>query len=145
MSAVTAFTTALGVEVAAGSTLTLREAPDGAAPTGPDRLVLFKVTDAPATHEGLTAAGYDVVYGRRLYMDNGETAVTDDPGELADRDYYTLAYAERGTRPEPATAAFEGPAATDGGTRRPADTPTVRAERAEVAACGDEVPEVPPR
>jgi len=107
VSAVTAFTTALGVEIDAGTGLSLREAAGGASPTGPDRLVLFKVTDAPATHEGLDAAGYDVVYGRRLYMEQGETVVTDDPTEVDERDYYTLAYAERRDfQPERATAKF---------------------------------------
>lgn len=102
------FTTALGVEVAAGASLTLHEAARGAAPTGPDRMVLFKVTDVPATHERLVDAGYEVVYGRRLYMEQGETVVTDDPEELTERDYYTLAYAEkRGLEAEPATATFE--------------------------------------
>lgn len=95
VSAVTAFATALGVEIGAGAGLALREASGGDSPTGPDRMVLFKVTDAPATHEGLTAAGYDVTYGRRLYMDEGETLVTNDPDDLADRDYYTLGYAEK--------------------------------------------------
>ncbi|ACV47987.1 MULTISPECIES: cobalt-factor II C(20)-methyltransferase [Halomicrobium] len=108
VSAVSAFTTALGVEVAAGASLTLHEAARGAAPTGPDRMVLFKVTDVPATHERLVDAGYEVVYGRRLYMEQGETVVTDDPEELTERDYYTLAYAEkRGLEAEPATATFE--------------------------------------
>jgi len=107
VSAVTAFTTALGIEISAGSSLTLHEAARGDAPTGPDRMVLFKVTDAPTTHERLRDAGYDVVYGRRLYMEQGETVVTDDPGELSERDYYTLAYAEKSDlEPEPATAAF---------------------------------------
>ena len=107
VSAVTAFTTALGVEIDAGAGLALREAARGASPTGPDRMVLFKVTDAPATHEGLVEAGYDVRYGRRLYMEQGETAVTTDPEEIADRDYYTLAYAEkRGLEKDRATAAF---------------------------------------
>ncbi len=129
VSAVTAFTTALGVEVEAGGGLALREAAGGAAPTGPDRLVLFKVTDAPATDEGLTAAGYETVYGRRLYMEQGETVVTPDPERIAERDYYTLAYAERGERPTPATAAFE-PAATDGGR--------AREERATAVSAGDE-------
>jgi precorrin-2/cobalt-factor-2 C20-methyltransferase len=119
VSAVTAFTTALGVEVAAGASLTLREAAGGDTPTGPDRMVLFKVTDVPATHERLADAGYEVRYGRRLYMEQGETVVTDDPDELADRDYYTLAYAEkRGIDAEPATATFETEAetpASDGG------------------------------
>ncbi|WP_336363560.1 cobalt-factor II C(20)-methyltransferase [Halalkalicoccus salilacus] len=108
VSAVTAFTTALGVEIDAGAGLALREAARGASPTGPERMVLFKVTDAPATHERLVEAGYDVTYGRRLYMEQGETLVTDDPHELDDRDYYTLAYAEkRGLEKERATAAFE--------------------------------------
>ncbi len=108
VSAVTAFTTALDVEIDAGSGLALREAANGAAPTGPDRMILFKVTDAPTTHAQLTAAGYDVVYGRRLYMEQGDTTVTRDPDDLADRDYYTLAYAERrGLDKDRATAAFE--------------------------------------
>jgi precorrin-2/cobalt-factor-2 C20-methyltransferase len=41
-------------------------------------------------------------------MEQGETLVTDDPEELTDRDYYTLAYAEReGTETVPATATFD--------------------------------------
>ena len=108
VSAVTAFATALGVEIEAGTGLSLREAADGAAPTGPDRMILFKVTDAVATHEGLVDAGYDVRYGRRLFMEQGETTVTNDPTEVAERDYYTLAYAERrGLERDLATAAFE--------------------------------------
>jgi precorrin-2/cobalt-factor-2 C20-methyltransferase len=108
VSAVTAFATALDVEIRAGSTLALHEADGTDTPTDADRMVLFKVTDVPATHETLCEAGYDVVYGRRLYMEHGETVVTDDPEKLADRDYYTLAYAERGdTSERPATAAFE--------------------------------------
>ncbi|MDG5776335.1 cobalt-factor II C(20)-methyltransferase [Haloarculaceae archaeon H-GB2-1] len=95
VSAMTAFTTALGIEIDAGSGLALREAARGAAPTGPDRMVLFKVTDAPTTHEKLVEAGYDVKYGRRLYMEQGETLVTEDPSDLEERDYYTLAYAEK--------------------------------------------------
>ncbi|MFC7058481.1 cobalt-factor II C(20)-methyltransferase [Halovenus salina] len=107
VSAVSAFTTTLGVEIRAGSSLTLHEA-NGDLPTEPDQLVLFKVTDAPATHEQLVDAGYEVWYGRRLYMEQGETVVTDDPDELAERDYYTLAYAEKpDAGAEPATAAFE--------------------------------------
>jgi precorrin-2/cobalt-factor-2 C20-methyltransferase len=107
VSAVTAFTTALGVEIDAGAGLSLREAANGASPTGPNRMVLFKVTDAPATHEGLVEAGYDVTYGRRLYMEQGETLVTDDPSDIAERDYYTLAYAEkRGLTTDRATDAF---------------------------------------
>jgi precorrin-2/cobalt-factor-2 C20-methyltransferase len=142
VSAVTAFATALGVEVAAGSELALREADGGAAPIGPDRMILFKVTDVPATDEKLREAGYEVTYGRRLFMEQGETRVTDDPLDLAERDYYTLAYAERPDAGEqPATAAFDAVddsdpgAATDGGRR--ADI--VAEERAEGEACGDEV------
>ncbi|MFA1611612.1 cobalt-factor II C(20)-methyltransferase [Halobellus rubicundus] len=149
VSAVTAFATALGVEVAAGERLALREAARGAAPVGPDRLILFKVTDAPATHEGLTEAGYDVVYGRRLFMEQGETVVTDDPSEIDDRDYYTLAYAEkRGAGATPATAAFdtedaskaaesdaEPTAKTDGGS---AASGLGETERAEGEAGGDD-------
>ncbi|MGB9955470.1 cobalt-factor II C(20)-methyltransferase [Haloferax prahovense] len=109
VSAMTAFTTALGVEIESGTGLALREAANGSAPTGPARMVLFKVTDAPATHEKLTEAGYDVRFGRRLFMEQGETVVTDDPDELAERDYYTLAYAEReGVERDVATAAFDG-------------------------------------
>jgi len=95
VSVASAFASALGVEIDDSAGLSVREATDGAAPTGPDRLLLFKVTDAPATHEKLVAAGYDVIFGRRLFMDDGETVVTDDPAAIADRDYYTLAYAER--------------------------------------------------
>ncbi|MEY7847611.1 cobalt-factor II C(20)-methyltransferase [Natrarchaeobius sp. A-rgal3] len=108
VSAMTAFATALGVEIEAGAGLSLREAADGVSPTGPDRMILFKVTDVPATHEGLVEAGYDVTYGRRLFMEQGETLVTDDPAELEERDYYTLAYAEKeDLEVESATAAFE--------------------------------------
>jgi len=107
VSAMTAFATALDVEIEAGAGLSLREAANGDAPTGPDRMILFKLTDAPATHEKLTEAGYDVTFGRRLYMEQGETIVTDDPSELDERDYYTLAYAERqDLEIEQATAKF---------------------------------------
>lgn len=95
VSVATAFATAMGVEIDDPAGLAVREATDGAAPIGPDRLLLFKITDAPATHEELVAAGYDVIYGRRLFMEDGETVVTDDPAAVADRDYYTLAYADR--------------------------------------------------
>ena len=165
VSAVTAFTTALGIEISSGASLALHEAARGAAPTGPDRMILFKVTDVPTTHEGLVEAGYDVVYGRRLYMEQGETVVTDDPGTLNERDYYTLAYAEkRDLDSEPATAVFEetesesdsgtGARVKTDGRAQPASEPwsgdefrsdTVSMERAEGEACGDEVPEVPPR
>ncbi len=134
VSAMTAFATALGVEIPAGSGLALREADQGRSPTGPDRMILFKVTDAPATHEGLVDAGYDVTYGRRLFMEQGETVVTDDPGEIDERDYYTLAYANRSDAEEKlATAKFE----TTEGHSGP-----VTEERAEGVACGDEPPEV---
>ena len=149
VSAVSAFTTALGIEIAAGASLALHEAARGAAPTGPDRMILFKVTDVPATHDGLVDAGYDVVYGRRLYMEQGETVVTDDPTKLDERDYYTLAYAEkRDLDVEPATASFRASdgtrAETDGGTRPDAGTArsdVAATERAESEACGDVPPE----
>ncbi len=102
VSSVTAFATALDVDIEAGSELVLAEAAAGAAPTMAERQILFKVTDAPETARKLEAAGYEVVFGRRLFMDEGETIVTDDPGVLEDRDYYTLAYAEhRDYDPEP--------------------------------------------
>lgn len=108
VSAMTAFATALGVEIESGTGIALREAADGAAPTGPDRMVLFKVTDAPTTGEKLAEAGYDVRFGRRLFMDQGETVVTDDPEALEECDYYTLAYAERvGLERDLATAEFD--------------------------------------
>jgi precorrin-2/cobalt-factor-2 C20-methyltransferase len=131
VSAVTAFATALGVEIPAGSGLALREAAKGQSPTGPDRMVLFKVTDAPATHEGLVDAGYDVVYGRRLFMEQGETLVTDDPTDIDERDYYTLAYAEKeGVETDLATAKFD------------VSDDVESAERAGGVASGDESPEV---
>lgn len=95
VSVVTAFATALGVEIDSGAPFGVREAPGGTAPTGPDRLLLLKVTDVPKTHEGLVAAGYDVIYGRRLFMDGEESVVTTDPGTLESGDYYTIAFAER--------------------------------------------------
>lgn len=95
VSTVTAFASAFDVEITAGSELTLREAADGEAPTGPERMVLFKVTDVPTTHRGLVDSGYDVAYGRRLFMPDAETTVTRDPSDLTDRDYYTVAYAEK--------------------------------------------------
>ena len=139
VSAVTAFATALGVEITAGSSIALREADKGQSPTGPDRMVLFKVTDAPATHEGLVEAGYDVTYGRRLFMEQGETCVTTDPTDIDERDYYTLAYAERPeVRVEQATDAFlegadDAGVVSDGGAVRIA-----RQERSEGELGGDE-------
>jgi len=79
-------------------------------------MILFKVTDAPATHEGLVEAGYDVTYGRRLFMEQGETIITDDPETIDERDYYTLAYAEKeDLEVEQATAAFETETSDAGG------------------------------
>jgi precorrin-2/cobalt-factor-2 C20-methyltransferase len=153
VSAVTACATALGIEVDAGQSLALREAAGGAAPTGPDRMVLFKVTDAPATHAGLTEAGYDVRYGRRLFQEEGETVVTDDPTALTDRDYFTLAYAERRDleAPPPATAAFDA-AESDRDEDRSARPDGGRViDDLATGAWTDEatrrhaVPEVPPR
>jgi precorrin-2/cobalt-factor-2 C20-methyltransferase len=107
VSAMTAFATALDIEIESGTGLSLREAANGSAPTGPDRMILFKVTDAVETHEKLTAAGYTVQFGRRLFMEQGETMITTDPTEIAERDYYTLAYAEReGIEQTVPTAAF---------------------------------------
>lgn len=91
VSSVTAFASALGIDIIAGTDLCLREAADDAAPTGPDRMILFKVTDAPQTRDKLANAGYDVLFGRRLYMEQGETIITEDPEALSERDYYTLA------------------------------------------------------
>ena len=142
VSAVTAFATALGVEITAGFSLALREADGGVSPTGPDRMVLFKVTDAPATHAGLVEAGYDVTYGRRLFMEQGETVVTEDPADIDERDYYTLAYAERPeARVEQATDAFlegadEAGVVSDGG-----QATIARQERSEGELSGDEVRE----
>ena len=107
VSTVTAFATALDVEIPAGAELTLREASDGAAPVGPDRLVLFKVTDVPATDETLREAGYAVTYGRRLFMEGYESIVTDDADKLTERDYYTIAYAEKPEAIEGPTSLFE--------------------------------------
>ena len=119
ISAMTAFATALDVEIEAGAGLSLREADGGAAPTGPDRLILFKVTDAPETARKLDEAGYDVRFGRRLFMDAGETVITEDPAEIDDRDYYTLAYAEhRDLDTSSATDEFNVQTATDGGSAR---------------------------
>ncbi|MUW13301.1 cobalt-factor II C(20)-methyltransferase [Halorubrum sp. CBA1125] len=132
ISAMTAFATALDVEIEAGAGLALREAAGGAAPTGPDRLVLFKVTDAPETARKLDAAGYDVTFGRRLFMDAGETAVTTDPEAVADRDYYTLAYAER--------RGLDTSRATDAFADEAVESETVESETAESAVDGDGEP-----
>jgi precorrin-2/cobalt-factor-2 C20-methyltransferase len=116
VSTATAFATAFDVEITAGSELVLREAANGDAPIGPDRLVLFKVTDVPSTDQKLRGAGYTVTYGRRLFMDGYESIVTSDPSELDERDYYTVAYAEKpGSGSDPATAAFGDGTSADGG------------------------------
>ncbi|CDK37874.1 cobalt-factor II C(20)-methyltransferase [Halorubrum sp. AJ67] len=101
VSSMTAFASVLGVDIDAGAELTLREATGGTAPIGPDRLILFKVTDAPTTHKKLVEAGYDVTFGRRLFMDTEETLVSNDPTDVTDRDYYTLAYAEKRNATDP--------------------------------------------
>ncbi|WP_254763440.1 cobalt-factor II C(20)-methyltransferase [Natrinema marinum] len=145
VSAVTAFATAMGVEIEAGAGLSLREAAGGHSPTGPDRMILFKVTDAPATHEGLVEAGYEVTYGRRLFMEQGETIVTDDPAEIDERDYYTLAYAEKADlEVDQTTAAFETDGSesevrSDGGRELSADELAAleRSEGCEGGDCGE--------
>ncbi len=140
-SAMTAFATALDVEIEAGAGLALREAAGGAAPTGPDRLILFKVTDAPETGRKLEAAGYDVRFGRRLFMDAGDAVVTDDPAELADRDYYTLAYAERrDLDTSRATDAFDVASADDSATgpRNGGDGAETTGGDEDAAADGDD-------
>ena len=145
VSAVTAFATAMGVEIEAGAGLSLREAANGASPTGPDRMILFKVTDAPATHDGLVDAGYEVTYGRRLFMEQGETIITDDPEEIDERDYYTLAYAEKETLEiEQATAAFQRQSGTEDETGLPSrtaesDTGSDESTRAETTTAGEPV------
>ena len=101
VSSMTAFASVLGVDIDAGAELTLCEATGGEAPIGPDRLILFKMTDAPTTHEKLVEAGYDVTFGRRLFMDTKETLVSDDPTDVTDRDYYTLAYAKKRNATDP--------------------------------------------
>ena len=64
-----------------------------------------------------------MTYGRRLYMEQGETLVTDDPADIEERDYYTLAYAEKADLSvDRATAKFGH-----------------SEERAEAAEHGDEV------
>lgn len=102
VSVLTAFGSALDVEIDSGAEFAVHEATDVEAPTGPDRMLLLKVTDVPATHESLIAAGYRVTYGRRLFMEDDETVVTEDPTDLDGSDYYTIAYAERDSNEEKA-------------------------------------------
>jgi precorrin-2/cobalt-factor-2 C20-methyltransferase len=92
VSVVTAFASALNVEVDGGP-VDVREARAGV-PDAAEQLLLLKVTDVPATHEGLLAAGYTPTYGRRLFMD--DATVTADPAALESGDYFTVAYATRG-------------------------------------------------
>lgn len=94
VSVVTAFATALDVRIDASS-LAVREAKVGVPEWSPDQLLLLKVIDVPGIHGDLTEAGYDVTYGRRLFMD--DPTVTREPTELAAGDYFTIAYAEQST------------------------------------------------
>lgn len=93
VSAATAFASVFDVDIVSGTNLMLAEAPNGTAPTGPDQMILLKITDVPATHAKLAEAGYDVWYGRRLFMENESTVITKNPDDLKDRDYFTLGYA----------------------------------------------------
>ncbi|MFW6384397.1 MAG: cobalt-factor II C(20)-methyltransferase [Halodesulfurarchaeum sp.] len=92
VSVVTAFTSAMDLTIENGP-LDVREARAGV-PEDADQVLLLKVTDVPETHQELTAAGYSVTYGRRLFMPNG--TVTTDPTTLDAGDYFTVAYATRG-------------------------------------------------
>ncbi|MDZ7849646.1 MAG: cobalt-factor II C(20)-methyltransferase [Halodesulfurarchaeum sp.] len=94
VSVVTAFATVLDARIDASS-LAVREAKAGVPDRTPAQLLLLKVTDVPGIHADLTEAGYEVTYGRRLFMD--EPTVTSDPDELAESDYFTIAYAEQAT------------------------------------------------
>jgi precorrin-2/cobalt-factor-2 C20-methyltransferase len=75
-------------------------------------------------------------------MEHGETIVTDDPEKIADRDYNTLAYAEKpGTREPQATGEFAAeefsPAATtDGGQIEAGEVAEI--ERSESILAGDD-------
>lgn len=99
VSVVTAFATAFDVEID-GSALEIREAGTGVPAHRPPQLVLLKVTDVEQTDAALREAGYDVTFGRRLFMD--DPTVTSDPTALADTDYFTVAYAEQATQEETA-------------------------------------------
>ncbi|MFP4530010.1 MAG: cobalt-factor II C(20)-methyltransferase [Halodesulfurarchaeum sp.] len=92
VSVLTAFATALDARIDRSS-LAVREAREGIPDRTPEQLLLLKVTDVPGIHPTLIDAGYDVTYGRRLFMD--EPTVTSDPAELAETDYFTIAYAEQ--------------------------------------------------
>jgi precorrin-2/cobalt-factor-2 C20-methyltransferase len=92
VSVVTAFASALGVDVDGGP-VDVREARVGV-PEAAEQLLLLKVTDVQAIHQELREAGYTPTYGRRLFMD--EATVTTDPAALESGDYFTVAYATRG-------------------------------------------------
>lgn len=92
VSVVTAFAAALDVEIHGGP-IDVREARAGVPDGGPDQCLLLKVVDVPEVHRELTDAGYDVTYGRRLFMD--EATITTDPATLSDSDYFTIAYGVR--------------------------------------------------
>ncbi|MGM0371038.1 MAG: cobalt-factor II C(20)-methyltransferase [Halobacteriota archaeon] len=92
VSVLSAFTAAMDVTIDGGA-IDVREARAGVPTDGPDQCLLLKVTDVTATHQQLTAAGYDVTYGRRLFMN--DATVTTDPTSLDD-DYFTVAFAKRG-------------------------------------------------
>lgn len=92
VSVVTAFASAMGVAIDDGP-VEVRAARDGVLGDA-DQLLLLKVTDVPATHRELTDAGYEVTYGRRLFMH--DATVTTDPAVLETGDYFTVAYATRG-------------------------------------------------
>ncbi|MFB6085517.1 MAG: cobalt-factor II C(20)-methyltransferase [Halodesulfurarchaeum sp.] len=97
VSVVTAFTTAMDARIDE-STLAIREAKAGIPDRTPDQMLLLKVTDVPEIHADLTEAGYDVTFGRRLFMD--EPTITTDPTALRGSDYFTVAYAEQSTAGE---------------------------------------------
>ncbi|MBS3760064.1 MAG: cobalt-factor II C(20)-methyltransferase [Halodesulfurarchaeum sp.] len=92
VSVVTAFATALDVEID-NSPLDVREAADGVPQHRPPQVLLLKVTDVRKTDAALHDAGYEVTYGRRLFMD--DPTVTSDPDTVAESDYFTIAYAEQ--------------------------------------------------
>ena len=91
VSVVTAFASALGVEID-GDPIEVREARVGV-PGDAEQLLLLKVTDVPAIHRELTEAGYTATYGRRLFMT--DSTVTTEPESLESGDYFTVAYATR--------------------------------------------------
>lgn len=89
VSVVTAFTSALDVELDGGP-VEVKEARLDIAGDA-EQLLLLKVTDVAGIHRELTEAGYSVTYGRRLFMT--DSTVTSDPAELEGSNYFTIAYA----------------------------------------------------